>query len=278
MSTDPARPAPEDDGLLVVLDIDGTVLTEEGELFPEIVAEVARLHGAGHRIMPATGRSVSMTLPVLDRLGIAPEFVVCANGAITLRRDPDAPFGYRRHRVETFDPTEALLRIRPFLEGATYIVENEEGEQLYLGDVPELVLDGSSRQVEFADMLHSRATRVVVMSSEHTAADFLGLLEEIGLDSVSYTVGWAAWLDIAPEGVSKATALEHVREVLGVDPRALVAVGDGRNDIEMLRWAGAAGRAIAMGQAPVEVRAAATEVTGTDLEGGLARALGTIAG
>ena len=34
----------------------------------------------------------------------------------------------------------------------------------------------------------------------------------MGLHRVSYAVGWTAWLDIAPDGVNKATALERVRE------------------------------------------------------------------
>ncbi len=38
----------------------------------------------------------------------------------------------------------------------------------------------------------------------------------------------------------------------------MLAIGDGRNDIEMLRWAG---RGVAMGQAPAEVKAAADAVT-----------------
>ena len=35
----------------------------------------------------------------------------------------------------------------------------------------------------------------------------------MGLHGVSYAVGWSAWLDLAPEGVSKASALEQVRRV-----------------------------------------------------------------
>ena len=45
-----------------------------------------------------------------------------------------------------------------------------------------------------------------------------------------------------------------------------MAVGDQRNDIEMLTWAA---RGVAMGQAPDEVKAVADEVTGTVDEDGL---------
>ena len=54
------------------------------------------------------------------------------------------------------------------------------------------------------------------------------------------------------------------------DQERTIAVGDGRNDIEMLRWAG---RGVAMGQAIEEVREAADAVTGSVHDEGLAREL-----
>ena len=81
--------------------------------------------------------------------------------------------------------------------------------------------------------------------------DFVALAQHLGLQGVTYFVGWSAWLDIAPDGVNKATALAEVAADLGVKAEVLAA-GDGRNDIEMLRWAG---RGVAMGDAPDEVKA-----------------------
>ncbi len=70
--------------------------------------------------------------------------------------------------------------------------------------------------------------------------------------------------------MSKASALEVVRERLGVDAGDTAAVGDGRNDLEMLRWATCG---VAMGQAPAEVQDAADEVTGAFEDDGLADVL-----
>jgi hypothetical protein len=55
----------------------------------------------------------------------------------------------------------------------------------------------------------------VVLSPGHALDDFLAVVEQMGLHKVSYNVGWTAWLDIAPDGVNKATALERVRDLLG---------------------------------------------------------------
>jgi hydroxymethylpyrimidine pyrophosphatase-like HAD family hydrolase len=78
------------------------------------------------------------------------------------------------------------------------------------------------------------------------------------LHGVTYFVGWSAWLDIAPDGVNKATALAEVAAGFGVSAADVLAFGDGRNDIEMLRWAG---RGLAIGDAPDEVKDAADDVT-----------------
>ena len=83
------------------------------------------------------------------------------------------------------------------------------------------------------------------------------MLDEFGLstpalDRLASIVRGAdtARLDLAPEGVSKGSALEIVRRTLRVEPGRTFAAGDQRNDLEMLRWAA---RGVAMGDAPDEV-------------------------
>lgn len=262
------------DRWLVALDVDGTVLHEDGTLSDAVRSEIARVRDLGHEVMLATGRSMSMTLPVVDQLGITPEYLVCANGALVLRRDASAPVGYAREHVETFDASEVLETIRGHLGEASFAVEDREGVFRYTGYFPDGALATANRKVEFDELLKVAATRVVVISPGHAIDDFLQVVERMGLHRVTYNVGWTAWLDIAPDGVNKATGLERVRQAVGIPSARVFAAGDGRNDIDMLEWTVAGGGVgVAMGQAPEEVVAAATEVTGTDLNDGLADAL-----
>lgn len=259
----------------VALDVDGTIMHEDETIDLVVFDAVAHAVERGHDVTLATGRSWETTRPVLEKLGLHPEYVVCSNGAVTMQRAADEAGAYRRAHVETFDPTAALERIREFLPAGKFLIERPDGTRLYTEGMSEWNMIGAE-EVEFAGLLGIEATRVVATSVDHGLDEFFGIVDRMGLHHVSYAIGWTAWLDIAPEGVNKATALERVRGWLDAPAERVLAVGDGRNDIEMFSWAGAAGRAVAMGQAPGEVKEAATEQTGSITEGGLAQTLDTL--
>lgn len=258
---------------LIALDLDGTVLHRDESVDDEVADSIRRLHDLGHEVVIATGRSVDATLPIVEKLRIRPEWVICCNGAITLKRDPLATRAYRHEYVEAFDATEVLTRIRSHMITALFGLENVAGELLYTEEIPAATLPTRRRKVAFDDLLGVQATRLLVVSPNHALEDFLAVVDQMGLTRVSYAIGYTAWLDIAPEGVSKESALEVVRARLGIDRTQVFAAGDGNNDIQMLQWAGRRGDAVAMGQAVDAVKAAASRVTGSIDESGLASAL-----
>lgn len=69
---------------------------------------------------------------------------------------------------------------------------------------------------------------------------------------------------------SKGQALTALADSLGISLEETMAVGDGVNDVSMLR---AAGLGVAMGQAPRRVRASADLVTASNAEDGLAQVI-----
>jgi HAD superfamily hydrolase (TIGR01484 family) len=254
-----------DSPLLIVLDIDGTILLEDETLSPGVVDAVAHAQREGHEVMLATGRSWEGTEEFLGALNIAPEFVVCSNGAVILRKSAGEDLTYDRYYTDTFDPTEVLTLLREHLPDAKYMVELPDGHRLYTEHLGDWNLANAAR-VPFEHLSFVPVCRI-----------FVELVERIGLNEVSYAVGWTAWLDIAPQGVDKGTALERVREWLGVDPSRVLVMGDGRNDVGMFRWALAGGgRAVAMEQGPQEVRDAAGETTTSVQAGGVAAVLRTL--
>lgn len=256
--------------LLIGLDVDGTIILQDETLSPAVADAIAAARDLGHEVTIATGRSWNATKSWVEELGLTAEYVVCSNGAVTMRRVGEE---WERWHVEVFDPTPALTLLRERLPEGRYMVELGSGERLYTEHLDDWTLDGG-RQVDFAELVREPVSRIVVVSPGHDEADFHRLVEDAGLNEVSYAIGWTAWLDIAPQGVDKGTALDRIRPLLGVDEADVLVVGDGRNDVGMFAWARASGgRAVAMGQAPVEVKDAAGEVTGDVVDDGLAAVL-----
>ncbi|ASN50691.1 MULTISPECIES: HAD family hydrolase [unclassified Sinomonas] len=252
---------------LIALDVDGTLVDHYGHMSPAIREVGGAVVGAGHEVVVATGRSLGATLPIVELLGVDRGYAVCSNGGVTVQIHAGANGGYTVIDRRSFDPAPVLKALRRRLPNAKYALEDIEGNFLSTERFQDASFGVEARGVSFRELLEAEAVRLVVFSTDSTAEEFGEAVESIGLHGVTYSVGWTAWLDIAAHGVTKASGLEHVRQLVGIGREHTVAIGDGRNDIEMLQWAG---RGVAMGQAPDEVKVAANEVTSTVEEDGAA--------
>jgi HAD superfamily hydrolase (TIGR01484 family) len=259
------------DQTLVAVDIDGTLLTWNGELPGSAAAAVARvLEHPGAQLVLATGRSAHSTLAVARRIGFRRGWAVCSNGSVTVRLDPALPEGWEVIECVTFDPGHAIRAVRAALPDARFAAEELGAGFLVTEAFPAGELDGRVTVVTDEELASRPVTRLVVRQLDLEPAALDGIVRETRLQDVTYAMGWSGWVDLNPPGVSKASALEAVRRRLGVRPERTVAVGDGGNDVTMLRWAA---RGVAMGGSDLAVIAAADEVTGLIEEDGLAQVL-----
>ncbi|MBO3087890.1 HAD family hydrolase [Cellulomonas dongxiuzhuiae] len=245
---------------LVALDVDGTLMSYDGVISDDVRTTVTALVDAGVHVVLATGRSAHSAVAVAQDLGLTHGWVVCSNGAVTARLDADEENGWTIAGSVTFDPGPALRAIALELPDALYAVEDLGVGFRVSAPFPPGEMTGEVTVVAFDELASAPATRVVIRAPQSTPEEFHAIVERVGLHEVTYAVGWSAWLDLTPGGVSKASALEEVRRALGVEPYETLAIGDGENDLEMLRWAA---RGVAMGHANDAVRGAADEVTGT---------------
>lgn len=248
--------------LLVGLDIDGTILGFDDSMSSRVQRSIARVVESGTRLVLATGRSLVAVLPVIERLGLREGYAVCSNGAVTVRFDGS---GHEMVDVITFDPGPALRLLREHAPDVIFAVEDLGRGFKVTRPFPDGELTGVQEVVSFDELAAAPATRVTLRAPEWTSQEFHDLVVDSGLHGVSYAVGWSAWLDLNPDGVSKASALDAVRQRYDVPEGRSLVVGDGQNDIEMFRWAGVA---VAMDGADETTRAAADAVTGpVELDG-----------
>jgi len=258
---------------LIALDIDGTLLAwieDEGATYekirPAVYDAVRRAREAGVHIVLSSGRSAHGMTRIADLLDLdEPSWVVASNGAVLFRYPP-----LEVVHEETFDARDAVRAVLAEHPDALVAVE-ERGVGYRLNrPFPMGELSGEMIVTDVEEMIADPVSRVIIRDPDATAEDFLALAGRLGLHGTNYVVGWTAWLDLSPRGVDKSSGLARVCEELGLTATDVLAIGDGRNDIEMLRWAG---RGVAMGQAVEEVRAAADDVTGSVFDDGVATEL-----
>ena len=251
---------------VVALDIDGTLLkwvdgqTEDYETITAPVYDaIHRALDAGAHVVLASGRSPHGMTRIADMLDIPREeadqlWVVASNGAVVFRYPPMEVV-----HEETFDAAPAVAAVLEHHPDALVAVEERSVGGYRVNRVfPEGEISGEQIITEVDDIVGEPVSRVIIRDPDATADDFLELASKLGLHGTDYVVGWTAWMDLSPVGVSKASGLQHVCDRIGLTAADVLAIGDGRNDIEMLGWAG---RGVAMGQAVDEVKAAADDVT-----------------
>jgi Cof subfamily protein (haloacid dehalogenase superfamily) len=250
---------------VIALDIDGTLLKwVEGTgaaaevISPAVIEAVGRAYDAGAHIVLASGRSPHGMTRVADMLGLPREggdrlWIVASNGAVILRYPPMDVV-----HEELFDAGPAVRAILAEQPSALVAVE-ERGVGYRLNDhFPPGELSGQMTLVEVEELIKEPVSRVIIRNPESSVEEFMEMGRRLGLQGISYVVGWTAWLDLTPIGVSKASGLSYVVDQLGLEPSDVLAIGDGRNDLEMFAWVG---RGVAMGQAIPEVLEAADAVT-----------------
>ncbi len=250
---------------LVALDIDGTVVDHDGLMPDPIHDAIQAVVAAGVPVVLATGRSWHGTQPIFDYLGLPSGPSISSNGAVIVNYPPQQIV-----RAVTFDPAEVIRSVEEFAPGTLIAVEEVGRGYRLNGHFPDGDLTGEMLIEDVSQLSARPVTRVILRNPHSSEADFIELAKHLGLHGVSYFVGWSAWLDIAPQGVNKATALADIAADLDIKPADVLALGDGRNDMEMLRWAG---RGVALGDATDEVKLAAGHVTGHFSEGGTVREL-----
>ncbi|GAB3159540.1 HAD family hydrolase [Myceligenerans halotolerans] len=252
------------------VDLDGTIVREGDDVVPErtrraVAAAVAR----GIRVVPCTGRSAVGVLPIAELLGLGRASVfIASNGAITaeLTGNRRRPFTVIRKRE--FDPWAALtvaMAVEPLVAMAV--------EQVGVGwrvnqPFPTGRLNGLQHVVHEKVLWSQPTTRAVVRAPGIAA--FAPQIEGAGFTA---TPAAEDWIDVTQRGLSKASAADALRQRWGIHPDDTAAIGDGANDVGLLRQVR---HGFAMGSASQQVKDAADHITGSIDHHGAAAALDSL--
>lgn len=235
---------------LLALDLDGTLLDDQGEISPANAEWVRRAQDAGITVMVSTGRGFPTALPYAMQIG-GQSPMVTANGGEIWRR----PHELHRRMPLAAETVAELHRLAIRHEDIWFWGYAAQG------------LFNRNKWAE--DMLACEWLKFGYYTENRR------LLEEIlaelkSWDGLEITNSHPNNIEVNASGVSKAAALEEVCRLIGCGMSEVAAIGDSLNDIAAIR---ACGLGIAMKNAQDEVKAAADVVTDGNNEDGVARAI-----
>lgn len=255
---------------LVAIDIDGTLLNNQLEIAPRTAQAIQQVRAQGIPIIAATGRAPGATQAIMARLGIVAPGVYL-QGLLAL--DADGKVLHEQtmasgtvRQVIAFAKDRGLTPLiysgrRIIVEARTYYADllTPYGEP-----APEVVAPLES----VPDTLPVHKVLLLDEPDRITAArgELTGLMD--GQATITQALPIA--IEILPHGASKGAGLGYLLEALGILPENAMAIGDGENDLEMIRMVGIG---VAMGSAPDHVKAHADAIVGTVDQAGVADAL-----
>lgn len=253
---------------LFATDVDGTLLTEDYRLLPQVKDAVTHARSHGIHIMLATARGPAALNVVLDELGEV-DFAICFGGALVLERHagswkralPDRITLDQRDVADVWDKASAL--------GVAVGAYTESGACIGIGNAWFEAELAHTREPVSITPLHSIAGPVfkilAIADPTHVAA--LEQLRQVLPKSLEGVYSHSNYLEIMVRGVSKGEALERFCRWKNVDSTSVVVAGDGDNDVSMFLTAG---HSAAVSHASAAARAAAKWTVAADAPAGVA--------
>jgi Cof subfamily protein (haloacid dehalogenase superfamily) len=241
---------------LLACDLDGTLADRDGHIGDATVAAWDRARRRGILTVLATGRLPFALPPFLDRLGITTEPIIAAQGALIGYRDGCL---LRRLALATAVARKAAVVAHRLGAGMAYFHEDEilidryvfppEQYTAWFGHHGRLVPDAEERLdgrlIKFM-AIHPQEARIPELVAALRAA--LGPHAEV-------VRSWHHFVEGTTPGADKGAALAWLCDRLGIGREEVLAIGDGGNDVTMLRWAG-------YSAAPADADPAALSVAG----------------
>lgn len=243
---------------LVALDVDGTLVEPGcGCARPVVRQAVDAVQAMGAKVVISSGRCYLAAVDARVLGGIRPDYIVCMGGAQLTDAAGKELF------ARAFTP-EQMYALVDFCENYDdeLAFSFSDGYYVYIGF--DSVWRHYGEMAEHAEFLRNGEDQDRHLKSMPCAgfchmppdrvAEFGRLYGHLGLRFIPFM---RDWYDINQTGLTKAGALAVLLDRLGLAPGEMLAMGDGENDVEMLRLAGLG---VAMGNAAPGAKAAADRI------------------
>ena len=256
---------------LVAIDLDDSLLNNDGIISEKNRTAIRRAENAGIRVVIVSGRSYASTKQFVKELAL-PNLTVSLNGAyIQDPLDDRLVAGFPIDRQIT---QEILKNIEPFDVHINYYC----GEKVFCQGPSEQARFYSKMnniEIDYVDSLAelSKTTQAgkLLMSDDHEKLrPIRDLLQKKYGEELNIVFSKPFFLEATDKKASKGAAMLKVAEIYGIKPQEIIAIGDSENDLSMIKNAGLG---IAVANAKEKIKKEAGFVTLSNNENGVAYAI-----
>lgn len=260
--------------LLLVSDMDGTLLTRDKRISDRNMEAVRRFTSYGGRFTIATGRSVVSAERYVKLLELR-QPAILFNGAAVYDYGKKGIIWHTDLIPEAIDYVRDIMRDFP-----TVGVEVLTEEQIHIPRWNRYVTrhvctENLTYRLSTVDEISSGWLKVLFALDHDLIPSLASYVREKNYAGVDFVESDQHYFEMLPQGNSKGTALLQLADILQVPHDHLIAVGDYYNDLEMIRKAYLG---VAVSNAPNEVKDAADLVLGSHEEDAFADLIDLILG
>jgi len=257
---------------LIAIDIDDTLLTDEGEITDATRAALAEAVNRGVTVTLATGRMFASAVKIAERIGLNVP-IITYQGAL-IKTPFDGRVLYERS-VPADAAREILdycrkrrLHLQLYTEDRLYAAEDNDKVRDYvrITEVPYYV------EPDFDKLIDKPQTKMLIIDDPDRLDRIAEELRPVFGSRVHITKSKPHYLEFLHPEATKGHALAALARHVGCAMEQTIAIGDSWNDREMIE---AAGLGVAMGNAVESLKAVAGYVTKTNNEEGVKHVIDT---
>lgn len=253
---------------LIALDLDGTLLNDDGVLTPYNKMVLKRCQEAGALVTLATGRIYASALPFARELALKDIPLITSHGALI--RCADGPI-IAHYPLDEAICWEIYQQVSPLHRDVRFYAD----DQLYLNDFSPTSL-AYAQHIGILphplphDLTTLHPTKLALVDTPEVIAYYEDFLQATYGSQIYVTKVSEHFLEISNPLATKGLALAALAESLHLSPQQVIAFGDSYNDLPMLQYAGCA---VAMGNANDTVKAVSHRITDTNNQDGVGKFL-----
>jgi Cof subfamily protein (haloacid dehalogenase superfamily) len=252
----------------IFLDVDGTLINHKGGPFPDDLEAMTEAAKLGHKLFLNTGRSFSNISQHLLQLPIWSGIAAGGGAHVLLKKPRIKRMAYKTIYHEWLSNKTLSEICECFLKSSkTVVLEGETNcyiinpSRRHFFAFPVITVTDKD---DFAKLYPDEFITKLTIDGD------INRKERDVLDDFFTINTFVNYTEAVIKGEDKAKAMAIILDKIRIKREDSIALGDGINDIDMIRFAGIG---IAMGKASDEVKAAAAHVTADCGEGGIAQAL-----